>query len=873
MGGQSQQTSSTLNTSIMSISIVIVITAVVLLEKLFHLLHFLTKDTAFSTMILRIENELMIVGSTAFIFRLIVTPYSNSDWVDSLTYADLIVPIFSFCYCGIGIMLIISSLQQCNLWRKSYYLQLIELLDEFLEKSNSLIFRISWKPLNQIITKIEFRVFHALFCDFFFLKPDAFAFDEYVARVYEKYVFSIISINMFHWSTFIALVLLNWARVALKIEYQSCSEEDIQCKEENGIVIFTSGGAVLFAVTAILVFVSRNFELKIMAKRNITSYKSYNSFLKLAEEGGETVQQFGEKLDENALREIVEKAVIKALAEQTESDNIFGKEAFNQFYYISLTNAFYLPALLLLQWFVEMRMYLSRLLVYMYHTFNSHQLKRSLDEVRMRFGSIDDNDPVGSFVHLRNRPANRPRTDSNEEYYTLPTFLTGSKVHGRSAVYNEGPEEVGPSESNDLEDAPQDFGARRESGRGRSSGIQVSDANRLHTAPGEARAPPPLIENNSNVKLPGGRRRSLAMLVKTASRRISLQTVVMQLKGEHIKDIFWLSKPELYFETVRFFIMLIALYFTIWLVEYSNAMVDSGWKFLAILPGILSAINYLYVVKTAALLKAMYTIDFEAADIVFRQTDGARLLERTIREKLTKKMQETTSKKKVSNDLKTQAFELFSEIDYDNSGVLDRREFSIYLSRLGIPLNRKQWHTIFRKIDIDASESISFQEFFVFLYPEHKESIRFERHRLNTIHMRVDTHINLLKKSKSKVLNGLAEDDEVEDKNPPSRQLAGAVSSSALTTSANTNNTVGAKHSPVENCKDTEGDVSFLSRNGAASTAPLATTRNIPLNPSEVVGRSRRSSSSSSSSSSPSSGDEQCGIHPMNDDEAKPDSE
>ena len=117
MGGQSQQTSSTLNTSIMSISIVIVITAVVLLEKLFHLLHFLTKDTAFSTMILRIENELMIVGSTAFIFRLIVTSYSlsTSEWVDTLNYADLIVPIFSFCYCGIGIMLIISSLQQCSL--------------------------------------------------------------------------------------------------------------------------------------------------------------------------------------------------------------------------------------------------------------------------------------------------------------------------------------------------------------------------------------------------------------------------------------------------------------------------------------------------------------------------------------------------------------------------------------------------------------------------------------------------------------------------------------------------------------------------------------------------------------------------------------
>ena len=326
MGESSQQPSAALNTSIMSISIVIVIISVVLLEKIFRFLHFLTKDTAFSNMILRIEKELMIVGSTAFVFRLIVTPssLSTSEWVGALNYADLIVPIFSFCYCGIGIMLIISSLRQCNLWSKSYHLQLIELLDEFLEESKSLSFRISWKPLKQIINKIEFRIFHALFCDFFFLKPDAFAFDEYVARVYEKYVFSIISINIFHWFTFIVLVLLNWARIALKIEYQSCIDDDIQCKQQNGIVIFTSAGAVLFAVTGVLVYVSRNLEMKIMAKRNITSYKSYNSFLRMVEDGDTATRQVVEKLDEQALRGIVDKAVIKALAEQMESDNIIG---------------------------------------------------------------------------------------------------------------------------------------------------------------------------------------------------------------------------------------------------------------------------------------------------------------------------------------------------------------------------------------------------------------------------------------------------------------------------------------------------------------------------------------------------------------------
>ena len=525
-------------------------------------------------------------------------------------------------------------------------------------------------------------------------------------------------------------------------------------------------------------------------------------------------------------------------------------------------------------------MYLNRLLVSARNIFASHPLRRTLDEVMMRFGSMDDNDPGGSFVHARSRP----RANSNEEYYTLPSFLTSSRVHGRSVAYSESSSvEHGPSDSNDVEGAPEDRGVRRESGRGRSSGVRLSDAKRLSNASGDAKASPtPLV---STVKLQGGRRRSLAMLAKSASRRISLQTVVMQLKGEHIKDLFWLAKPEIYFEIVRFFIMLIALYISLWIVDYSSAMVDSGWKTLSILPGILSAINYLYVVKTAALLKAMYNLDFEAADQVFKQTDGSRLLEKTIREKLFKKIQTVGG---ASSDLKTKAYELFSEIDYDNSGVLDRREFSIYLSRLGISLNRKQWHETFRNIDIDASETISFQEFFVFLYPEHKESIRFERHRLNTIHMRVDQHINLVNKSKSRLLNirssqgdGDEDDDdgsggaEEGERVPPSGRLLGAVSSSEL--AANNNNQNGGekqtRKSPAENGKDTEGDGNFVvqdSRTEVASATPLM-TRNFSVNSSDALlgMRRRSSSSSSSSSSSPSSGDEQCGVHPIN--EEKPD--
>jgi len=323
LGGASVESDVTVDTLTASVSMIIVILSVLALENIFHLLHFITTDTAFSKMIVRIEKELMIVGSTAFIFRLIVAPTAESSptWAAALNYADLIIPIFSFCYCGIGLLLIVSSLKQCDIWSKAYHLHLIELLDEFVLKTGQLTFKFSWKPMHRIINKVEFRIFHFIFCDFFQIQPSAFAFDEYVARVYEKYVFSIISIGIMHWLLLCLIVLLNWARIALGLQYHSCHEGDSKCQKVNDIIIFTILGAILYFITLVLVYVSRNLEMKIMLKRDITSYKSYYQYLHALDE----VQEMGspqilERLNEEGLKEIVQKATLKAHRDKMDDD-------------------------------------------------------------------------------------------------------------------------------------------------------------------------------------------------------------------------------------------------------------------------------------------------------------------------------------------------------------------------------------------------------------------------------------------------------------------------------------------------------------------------------------------------------------------------
>ena len=311
-----------------SVSVVIVIFAVVALEKFFHLLHLLTKDSAFNKMILRIEKELMIVGSTAFIFKLISS--STSNWIDALDFADLLIPIFSFCYCAIGFTLIISSLNQSHLWSKAYYVQLVELLDEFRERSKLWVFKLSWKPLDPVIAKIEFRIFHSIFCDIFLLQSNAFAFDEYVARVYEKFVFSIVSISYALWMSVATLVLLNWARIALDLQYQSCDIEDDHCKTMNDIIIFSCAGGLLFVITTILVHESRNLEMRIMAKRGILSYHSYEPFLRNSENSNLSPNMASEVTitREASLRKLAREEVIVANTKRLAEENSFGMDKY-----------------------------------------------------------------------------------------------------------------------------------------------------------------------------------------------------------------------------------------------------------------------------------------------------------------------------------------------------------------------------------------------------------------------------------------------------------------------------------------------------------------------------------------------------------------
>lgn len=46
-------------------------------------------------------------------------------------FTDMVVNLFSFSYCGLGLMLVLNSVRISNMWSQAYHLTLIEMLNSY----------------------------------------------------------------------------------------------------------------------------------------------------------------------------------------------------------------------------------------------------------------------------------------------------------------------------------------------------------------------------------------------------------------------------------------------------------------------------------------------------------------------------------------------------------------------------------------------------------------------------------------------------------------------------------------------------------------------------------------------------------------------
>ena len=124
-------------------SVLVIIGFIIILKQIIETLYAFTHESPFHGMVKKIEEELMIVGSSSFIFKVVLntTTFGKNDWAYPLEFGEVLIPLVAFSYCGIGIFMIMCSFKQCYTWSRAHNLAVMEILDDYYTASKTWFFR------------------------------------------------------------------------------------------------------------------------------------------------------------------------------------------------------------------------------------------------------------------------------------------------------------------------------------------------------------------------------------------------------------------------------------------------------------------------------------------------------------------------------------------------------------------------------------------------------------------------------------------------------------------------------------------------------------------------------------------------------------
>lgn len=203
----------------------------------------------------------------------------------------------------------------------------------------------------------------------------------------------------------------------------------------------------------------------------------------------------------------------------------------------------------------------------------------------------------------------------------------------------------------------------------------------------------------------------------------------------NMPNIFYFEGGAAYFEIVDHLMMLMSFYGAIWVLNYVFIARDLPdalfWQFMTILPAFCSLAAYLVCVRSAALLKAVTHLDTQNLRLTIEETEHSQALGTLVRDKIIAKLAD------MDDNPKAALRSLFNLIDTNNSLLLSRLEFKVFLEEMHISFSNKRWKQIFREIDRNFDDEISFDELFIFIFPDNDEAASREAKRLKLIRERV----------------------------------------------------------------------------------------------------------------------------------------
>eukprot|EP01038_Epipyxis_sp_PR26KG_P013028 gene13028-17460_t len=196
--------------------------------------------------------------------------------------------------------------------------------------------------------------------------------------------------------------------------------------------------------------------------------------------------------------------------------------------------------------------------------------------------------------------------------------------------------------------------------------------------------------------------------------------------SEDFSDIFLFAQPVWYFRSVEVCIMLNCLYLAIWMTNFSiiAAELDLSpfWKvasqLIMILPLFVITPAIGSIAKTCALLTAISQLNLEVIHSVLVEMEESKVLVRELRAKMLNTINMTIAASPELNlTQKEIVYQLFSEIDQDGSGRIDKAEFRTLLRKLKLTYSDRKFKLLYQAVDINGDGNIGRSELNDLLFP------------------------------------------------------------------------------------------------------------------------------------------------------------
>ena len=666
------------------------------------------------------------------------------------------------------------SIQQCTIWRRAHHLNIFELLDNHFQSGKGIKMPTIWDIVFNK-SEIEFRIFRDIFYEMYKIQKKALAFDVYTENMFERFVSFIIEIRPFDRFLLCCILLINLGRMELRLYSSDCGQGDltdaayIQCKDNSLIILFTILGSVLFVITCLVAVWSRRIEIGILHRSGITSYKQYAYFLQNMEgnliDGEDASAVEIRRLSKDDLKFAAIEGLQAAKREKLSGPyslahrlfpskfsgdvadlNIFDKltTRISYDFHAVASGATPHPT----QYGAGLRAYLPILgefeekngdeegePVGNYIPEAVKEEPRTVAEAKpdthgsqkttVRSFDDDDDSANASSCTIKTVPtiseAKIQQATKSDEADTSPCSIQTSNARSRKNFWTEKTDQ--PYISVKSHSSPLSRGTavhplvHKTSALNATSKSLSSDSS-SHTNSGNWTSPPVSTDDNDGSDRVAPQLLSYKQhlnatknVTKTSHSESGAEYARKLQSHSQLASLFPLSSPDFFFEVVHCLIMLISFYMALYLTSFIASTADAKWKAVSLLPGLCGIAVFICLVRSAALIHAIYRVNFDAILEVQEQTESTEQMQVLVRQTILMKLMimaginlslATSTRTRnppfswgnngdTETKLQAQLDSLFTQIDTSGDGKLSQAEFVSFMKALNISISKKKW--------------------------------------------------------------------------------------------------------------------------------------------------------------------------------------